>query len=724
MSITFYTPSATPRPVRLSEGTRRFADESLHGKYGDGAMECMAIALDDPTHPDRLTREDFESLSDIGRQDAAIAALVRYAPIRLCPEERVCGAATCGGAIGAHIPVTFEGDLILWGVNHLTVDFFTAVREGMATVEAQVAARLARAETESLRPRQLEFLRSCEATLRAFRVWHGRYLAATETARPDLHELLLQVPFSPARTFHEAVQSLWFCFAFTRLCGNWPGLGRIDQLLEPYLEADLAAGRLTLDEAREILASFFIKGCEWIQSNTPQGSGDAQHYQNIVIGGIDRDGREVTGRVTYLILDIVEELAISDYPISVRLSPDSPPELFRRVAEVQRHGGGIVAVYNQPLVLRALERQGYPAALAREFANDGCWETQIPGMTRFSYSPFDALQVLQRQTLRLDSDTPAHFEDFESLYTAYLSDLRQVVDGIATGVLNAWVPGWREGDMVWSPQIPCTVVSLFEHGCVESACSYYEGGVPYNVQSPHIGGAPDAGNSLYAIDKLVFRDKTVSFDRLMEILRTDWEGEEVLRRTVRRRLSCYGNDNDEADAYTTRLLDDFAELCAPWSHDLPVVFPSGVSTFGRQIEWSPGRLAVPFGFRRGEILSGNASPTPGTDTEGATATVRSYCKADLCRQTTGAALDIKLFPGTLDGENGVEALVGLLRGFLELGGYFMQIDVVDAETLRRAQENPERYKTLSVRVSGWNARFVTLNREWQDMIIQRTEQTL
>lgn len=216
----------------------------------------------------------------------------------------------------------------------------------------------------------------------------------------------------------------------------------------------------------------------------------------------------------------------------------------------------------------------------------------------------------------------------------------------------------------------------------------------------------------------------MSFDRLMQILKNDWEGEEVLRRTVRRRLVCYGNDDDTADGYTVRLLNDFADLCAPWSHDLPVVFPSGVSTFGRQIEWAPGRLAVPFGYRHGDILSGNASPTPGTDTEGATAAVRSYCKADLCRQTTGAALDIRLFPGTVDGENGVRALEGLLRGFLTLGGYFMQIDVIDADVLRRAQEDPDRYKTLSVRVSGWNARFVTLNREWQEMIIERTEQKI
>lgn len=723
-SVTFYTPCAEPRPVRLSEATRRFADESLHGRYGDDAMRTPSVALDDPAHPDCLTRERFDALSDIGRQDAAIAALAKYAPIRLCEDEKICGAATCGLAIASYLPVTFGGHPFQYGVNHLTVDFFETVREGADALEQRVAARLKRAEQENLRPRQSEFLRSAAAALRAFRVFHGRYLAATETARPDLHEMLLQVPFSPARNFREAVQSLWFCFAFTRLCGNWPGLGRIDCLLEPYLDADIAAGRLTEDEAREILASFFIKGCEWIQSHTPTGSGDAQHYQNIVIGGIDRDGRQTVGRVTYLILDIVEELPVSDYPITVRLSPDSPDRLFRRVAEVQRHGGGTVAVYNEPLVLRALERQGYPQKEARDFANDGCWETQIPGKTRFSYSPFDALQVLQRQTLRLDTDTPAHFDDFESLYAAYLSDLRAVVDGIAVGVLNAWVPGWREGSRIWNPQMPCTVVSLFESGCIESACSYLEGGVPYNVQSPHIGGAPDAGNSLCAIDRLVFRDRVVSFDRLMEILKSDWEGEEALRRAVRRRLVCYGNDDDEADAYTVRILNDFADLCAPWSRNQPVVFPPGVSTFGRQIEWAPGRLAVPFGYRHGDILSGNASPTPGTDTEGATAAVRSYCKADLCRQTTGAALDIRLFPGTVDGENGVAALEGLLRGFLALGGYFMQIDVIDADVLRRAQEDPDRYKTLSVRVSGWNARFVTLNREWQEMIIERTEQKI
>ena len=129
-------------------------------------------------------------------------------------------------------------------------------------------------------------------------------------------------------------------------------------------------------------------------------------------------------------------------------------------------------------------------------------------------------------------------------------------------------------------------------------------------------------------------------------------------------------------------------------------------------------------FKKGDILSGNDSPTPGTDINGATAIICSYCKADLAKQTTGAALDIKLFPKTVAGENGINALKALIRGFCTLGGYFMQIDVEDAQTLKNAQEHPENYKTLSVRVSGWNARFVTLDSQWQRMIIERTEQNL
>ena len=194
-----------------------------------------------------------------------------------------------------------------------------------------------------------------------------------------------------------------FTFAFIRLCGNWPGIGRIDYLLGDYLKKDLSDGVLSLDDAREILAHFFIKGCEWINGQEI-GSGDAQHYQNILLAGIDQDGNGVTNEVTYLVLDILEELGISDFPTSVRVNKNSDEKLLRRVAEVMRYGGGILAVYNEDLVIDALIKYGYEKREARGFANDGCWEVQIPGKTYFDYWPFDSLQLLQKYPFP-ESDT-------------------------------------------------------------------------------------------------------------------------------------------------------------------------------------------------------------------------------------------------------------------------------------------------------------------------------
>jgi len=180
----------------------------------------------------------------------------------------------------------------------------------------------------------------------------------------------------------------------------------------------------------------------------------------------------------------------------------------------------------------------------------------------------------------------------------------------------------------------------------------------------------------------------------------------------------FGNDNDEVDVIAKNMIKDFSDICDNIISRFKT--PAGISTFGRQLEWSELRMATPYGKKAHDILSGNFSPTPGTDKEGATAIIKSYCKADLKRTVSGAALDIKLLPSSVNGENGVEAISSLIKGFVTLGGHFMQLDIADTELLKKAQKHPEDYQNLSVRVSGWNARFVTLNREWQDMIIAQT----
>ena len=518
----FYTASFERRPVRLSAATRRFAAESLRARYGLMTREHPAIELGEKA--EGLSREELH--------DLAVREIAAGAPLRICEGELISGAATLGLAIDHRVPATVKGEPFLFSVSHLTVDFETVLRKGVDHIDRLIDRS---AEEHGNSP----FLKSCKNVTASMRVWRKRYLDALKD-KPGYERVynnLCRVPFEPAEDFYQAVQSLWFAFAFLRLCGNWPGIGRLDMLLGPYLEKDLREGRLTLDEAREILAHFFIKGCEWITGSS-NGSGDAQHYQNIVLGGILPDGSPVHNAVTELTLDILEELNISDFPTSYRVGAKTDDEVLKRLARVIRHGGGTLAVYNEDSVIKTLTGFGYPLEDARSFANDGCWEMQVPGKTFFSYFPFDALEILQKQTLN-SYEKP--FEgSFEDLKQAYFGDLAAGVGDICRSHARV-CPGGK-----WQRSMPCSVVSVFERGCIEKGLSYLEGGPVYNVISPHLGGLADVADSLYAIKKLVYEEKAVSMEELFEALRADWEGFETLRAKALS-LRYYGNANPEAD---------------------------------------------------------------------------------------------------------------------------------------------------------------------------------
>lgn len=699
------------RPVRLCEATRRFAYDSLNHRYGLDTRHTQSVSLDHIA--------DYEAMSPLQRYDAAIAEIAANAPIRICEEERISGAATLGLAIHHCVPAVYKSKPVCGSISHLTVDFKTVLRIGLNSIRKNAENALKVYSGTAQEP----FIRSCLHCLNCFSQWHQRYLDALKNRAEysSNYHCLQRVPMEPPTNFQEAVQSLWFTFAFLRLCGNWPGIGRIDWLLGSYLEHDLHAGTLTIEEAREILAHFFIKGCEWVCGGS-YGSGDAQHYQNILLAGIDENGREVTNSVTYLVLDILEELGISDFPTTVRLNRHTDDRLLRRVAEVMRYGGGILAVYNEDLIIEALTDYGYPLRESRQFANDGCWEVQIPGKTFFTYMPFDSLAILQQKTLK-NYQKALEYPDFDALYQQFISDLQQCLENILLQKKADFEKATdSDGQWIWRPQDPCTVVSLFEEGCIEKGLSYLEGGPVYNITSPHIGGLADTANSLYAIKKAVYDEKKVSLNELTAVLQNNWEGAEPLRQYFLTHYSYFGNDNDEADTLTAQILEDFTAICRRLDRRCGYRFPAGVSTFGRQLEWAPHRMASPHGKKGGEVLAANCSPTPGTDQEGATAIILSYCKLPLKKTVTGAALDLKLLPSSVQGENGLETLIALMRGFTISGGYFMQPDIVNPDILREAQAHPENYQTLSVRVSGWNARFVTLSEEWQNMIIEQNEQ--
>ncbi len=704
----FYTSSGTKRPTRLSEKTRKFAYDSLNHKYGLDTMKTMNISLDHI--------ENYSSFSDLQKYNAAMYEIVTKAPIRICEDELLSGAATLGDATFHQIPAAYKDEKRGYrtGVSHVTVDFFEVLEIGMNGIRKKAEAALA-THTE---PYKIEFVHSCIHCIDCMEIWHKRYLEALSEKSGYENNIknLSQVPFKPATNFYEAVQSIWFCFAFLRLCGCWPGIGRIDILLGKYLKDDLASGKLTLDEAREILAHFFIKGCEWITGKESLAGGDAQHYQNLVLSGIDEDGRDVTNEVTYLVLDVIEETGISDFPTTVKVNKNTDEKLLRRVAEVIRLGGGTVAVYNEELVIKSLTDMGYPLKEARMFANDGCWEVQIPGKTCFAYIPFDGLKLLQHVTL-CDYSEDVSFDSFDELMHRYEQDLEGQIEAIFEKFVLTRL---KEDKKTFKELFPCSAISLFEHPCIEKGLSYKEGGPLYTVISPHFGGLADVANSLYAIKKVVFDDKLCSLKEFMRILKNNWENEEVLRKQILNQYKYFGNDNDEVDWIAAKILNDFSDMCKPFDYTTPIRFVSGVSTFGRQIEWASSRFATPFGRKAGEVLAGNLSPTPGTDHSGAPAIIKSYCKADLSKQHTGAALDIGFVPTNIDSENSITAISALIKGFVALGGFFMQIDTVSKDVLIDAQKHPENYRDLSVRVSGWNARFITMSKEWQDMIIERT----
>ena len=687
-------------PKRLSDLTHELAWKGLSGENGRSMGPVTWKEEIDPSLPPQH------------RYAAAAMSVAKNAPLRIFPGELIVGSATLTEAVWARVPV-----LGTEGVNHTTLDFERVLNLGYNGLRKEVEARIS---AGGLDERGLDLAEGSLLTLDAADVWQQRNIALLEQMRDDadvpqksfyqtIIDTLERVPDEEPRSFREAVQSLWSMYAFHRLMGNWSGIGRIDRMLGPYLKEDLRKGVLTLDEAREILAHFWIKGTEWI--GHPNPTGDAQFYQNVILGGIDADGREVTNEVTYLVLDIVEELHISDYPIAVRLGAKTPEKLFRRVAEVQRFGGGIVSVYCEDTVIEGLVKFGYPLREAREFTNDGCWEAIIPGKTAFTYCPCDMVQVLNL-ALQSEDAKAGRFTDFETLYAAFKETLHSRLDGLQRALDGSWK----------NVDAPCALASVFTQGCIEKGRGYFGGGPQYNMMGIHYGGVSDTANSLLVLKKLVYEDGYMTLPEFLEILEKDWNGNEGLRRLIQNRFTFYGNDDAEADAMMNRVFDDYTEMVAEVKDRNGVKRPCGISTFGREIDWRMERRATPEGSRRGDILATNCSPTPGSDRKGPTSALNSYCKLDFSRSCSGATLELKVLPSSVKGENGIKALVGLMKTFREKKGFYMHIDVVDTATLADAQRHPEKYPNLPVRVAGWSARFTTLCKDWQDMIIQRTQQ--
>ena len=704
-----YTEVAEPQ--RLSQATHDLARRTLSGEFGRSMQRALVELSDD----------ERAGLSPNMQYARATLLAAHHAPLRILPGELIVGAATLLEAPMHSTPI-----LNIASTSHTTIGFHRVLETGYRGLREQIRERLSQ---PGLDERGVDLLDAMSLCLDAAEVWHRRHIeelsqrieqssGEERAGYVRVRDALAPVPDGPPETFHQAVQSVWFLWAFQRLMGNWSGLGRLDEMWGPYLARDLDAGAITLDEAREIVAHFWIKGAEW--TGAPScfgGSGDAQFYQNVVLGGVDEEGNDVTNEVTYLILDVVEEFHISDFPIAVRLNANSPERLLRKMAMVQRHGGGIIAAYNENVVIDGLVRFGYALPEARTFTNDGCWEVLIPGRTRFGYHPFDVLSLLHGVLgLHTPDEPEPDYATLDELVDAWAERVRAFLDEA-----NGHLAGYANGGH------PSPLLSLLVEDCIERGRGYDERGARYNVLAPHAGGMANVANSLLVIKTLVYDERRLTLPEFVAVLRRNWEGHEDLRQLVRNRFGFYGNDDAEADAMMARVFSVYTDLVRRTAEVHGVLRPAGISTFGREIGWAHpdgDRKASPDGHLLGAVLATNFSPSPGTDTKGPTAALKSYCKMDFTRTPNGATLELKVHPDAVRGEDGVEALVGLLRTFVRLGGMYVHIDAVDTKLLLDAQAHPDRYPNLVVRISGWSARFATLDTRWQDMVIQRTQQLL
>lgn len=365
-----------------------------------------------------------------------------------------------------------------------------------------------------------------------------------------------------------------------------------------------------------------------------------------------------------------------------------------------------------------------PLEEARDYSNDGCWETLVFGRTEFSYGHIELLlsleSVLNRgesfntgHTIGLELGDPAAFTSYEEFYGAFKTDMLRRIDNAIRNKLEYYGKTFTIA--------PTPFLSALIDDCLEKGRDLTNGGARYRFFSPLATGLAHCADSLAVVKKLIYEDKTVAMDRLLDALRNNWEGEERLRQTCLNRVPKYGNDDEYADGIVKRILADFCGHIEAWQQRVDwIKFPAGIGTFENYPRLGYHVGPTPDGRFAREALSSNYSPAVGRDKNGPTAVLRSSAKFDLKRMNDGCPVDLRVNLGDR-GEGGTDILSGFIKSFLRLGGNILTITQVSTETLRAAQAEPEKYASLRVRLGGLTAYFVQLATPQQEEYIRRTE---
>jgi len=536
----------------------------------------------------------------------------------------------------------------------------------------------------------------------------------------------------PAQDFPEALQAVWFLFVLLQIESNASSFspGRFDQYMLPYLERDLADGRLTLPEAQAWLEQLWLKFNEIVLLRS---SHSARYFAgfpigfNIALGGQLADGSDATNLLSYMCLRAQADLGLTQPNLSIRVHAHSPQEFLETAAFVIGQGSGMPQVFNDEVIIPGQVNRGLPLDEARNYAVVGCVELSTPGKALgwSDASMFNLTRVLE---LTLFGGRDPQRGDLIGLPTPRLdemtsfAELEAAYDQQLAHFVALMVKGCNVVDQVHADVLPSPFLSLVIHDCVERGVDVTAGGARYNfsgVQGVQIANVAD---SLAAVRQAVFDEEWLAAGDLLAALHDDFAGQENLRQRLIHRVPKYGNDDERVDRYAAAWGDRYCALVEQYPTIRGGVYQPGFYTVSAHVPMGANVGATPDGRHAGTPLAdGGLSPTAGRDLLGATAVLHSVSKLDLRLASNGTLLNMKFLPSFFDGPTALRKFANLLRGFAALHVPHVQFNVVSAATLRAAQANPDEYRSLVVRVAGYSAYFIELDRELQDEIIRRTE---
>ncbi|MFW5951221.1 MAG: glycyl radical protein, partial [Gemmatimonadota bacterium] len=535
------------------------------------------------------------------------------------------------------------------------------------------------------------------------------------------------------RDFHEAIQMYWFVHlgTITELNG-WDAMnpGHLDQHLRSFYERGRGDGTLDRERAKELLA------CLWIKFNnhpappkvgvTAEESGTYNDFTNINLGGLTPDGGDGVSELSYLILEVADEMRLLQPQCNVQISGRTPDRFLTAACRVIREGNGYPSVFNADTVIAEQVRAGKTVEDAREGGTSGCIETGAFGKEAYILTGYLNLPKILEVTLHDGVDPmsgkrigpatgdPRGFRSFDGLYHAFEAQLRHFVD--VKVEVNQLI------ESLYARFAPAPFLSVVIRDCIENARDYNDGGARYNTSYIQCCGIGTVTDSLSALRTHVLEDGgRIAMAELLDALTGDFDGREPLRQLLLNRTPRFGNDDDRADTLMRRVYDSLFDAIDGRPNTRGGRYHLNMLSTTCHVYFGTRVGATPDGRRAGLPISDGTSPAHGADRHGPTAVCASLGKMDQVK-SGGTLLNQRFLPQVLEGDTGIHRLADLIRGYFRLGGHHIQFNVVDTATLRDAQARPEEYRDLLVRVAGYSDYFVDLGHDLQEEVIARTAQ--